>query len=172
MSDPQAIRNAIESATSYLRENPEEAVATDSLATARHVGGLKFEVADPDGRSLTTDMVTAVGGEDSAPSPGWLLRAALASCDATLIAMHAASAGIELTELVVEVDSTSNDLGILGIDPSVPRGPLDMTARVKVSSRDVGAAELEELVRNAIDHCPVCDAVKSPVEMRVEVEVS
>lgn len=172
MSDPQTIKNAIESATSFLTENPEKALATDSLATARHVGGLKFEVTDPDGRSLMTDMVKGVGGEDSAPSPGWLLRAAVASCDATLIAMHAATAGIRLTELVVEVDSTSNDLGILGIDPEVPSGPLDMTARVKVSSPDMEAGELEALVRNAIDHCPVCDAMKSPVDMRVEVTVT
>ena len=172
MAAPEAIKQAIESATTYLTANPKDAVATDSVATARHIGGLQFEVSDPDGRTLVTDMVTGVGGEDAAPSPGWLLRAALASCDATLIAMHAATAGITLTELEVSVDSTSNDLGILGIDPDVPSGPLDMTARVTVSSPDMDATELEALVRNAIDHCPVCDAVKKPVEMRVEVSVN
>lgn len=172
MSDQEHIKAAIEAATTFLTANPKAAVATDSVAIAKHVGGLKFEVSDPDGRSLLTDMVTGVGGEDSAPSPGWLLRAAVASCDATLVAMHAASAGIRLTELVVEVDSTSNDLGILGIDPEVPSGPLDMTARVRVASPDLDAADLEALVRKAIDHCPVCDAVKKPVEMRVEVAVT
>ena len=172
MSDQEHIKSAIEAATTFLTENPTEAVATDSVATAKHVGGLKFEVSDPDGRSLLTDMVTGVGGEDSAPSPGWLLRAAAASCNATLIAMHAATAGVRLTELVVEVDSTSNDLGILGIDPEVPSGPLDMTTRVRVASPDMQPADLEEMARNAVDHCPVFDAVKSPVEMRVEVAVT
>lgn len=172
MSDQEHIKTAIEAATAFLTANPKEAVATDSVAIARHSDGLKFEVSDPDGRSVLTDMVTGVGGEDSAPSPGWLLRAAVASCDATLIAMHAATAGVRLTELVVEVDSTSNDLGILGIDPEVPSGPLDMTTRVRVASPDMAAVDLEALVRKAIEHCPVFDAVKNPVEMRVEVAVT
>ncbi|HEX9711891.1 MAG TPA: OsmC family protein, partial [Actinomycetota bacterium] len=142
MSDPASIKTAIDSAVEYLTANPADARSTDSLATARLLDGLRFKVTDPQGRSVTTDMVEGVGGEDSAPSPGWLLRAAVASCDATLIAMHAAREGITLSRLEVDVDSESNDLGILGIDPSVPKGPLQMRARVRVASPEADDARL------------------------------
>ena len=171
MSDPASIKTAIDSAVEYLTANPADARSTDSLATARLLDGLRFEVTDPHGRSVTTDMVEGVGGEDSAPSPGWLLRAAVASCDATLIAMHAAREGITLSRLEVDVDSESNDLGILGIDPSVPKGPLQMRARVRVASPEADDARLRALVENAVDHCPVCDAVKRDVPVSLEIEV-
>jgi len=171
MSDPASIKTAIVNAVEYLTANPADARSTDSLATARLLDGLRFEVTDPQGRSVTTDMVKGVGGEDSAPSPGWLLRAAVASCDATLIAMHAAREGITLSRLEVDVDSESNDLGILGIDPSVPKGPLAMRARVRVASPEADDARLRALVENAVDHCPVCDAVKRDVPVSLEIEV-
>lgn len=171
MGDQASIKEAIDGAVAFLSENPEKAASTDSMATAILLDGLRFMVRDPDGRSVTTDMVKSVGGDDSAPSPGWLFRAAVASCDATLIAMHAAREGIALTRLEVDVDSESNDLGILGIDPKVPKGPLSMRARVRISSPDTDDDRLRAMVENAIDHCPVCDAVKQPVPMKIEVEI-
>lgn len=171
MSDQASIKASIERAVEHYASNPDDAAGTDSLATARLLDGLRFEVRDPDGRTITTDMVTGIGGENSAPSPGWLLRAAVASCDATLIAMHAARSGIALTQLEVDVDSESNDLGILGIDPGVPKGPIAMRTRVRVASPDADAATLRSLVENAIDHCPVCDAVKRAVPVSVEIDI-
>ena len=61
---------------------------------------------------------TGVGGGGPAPSPGWLLRAANASCIATLIAMRAAELGARLDGLEVVVDSESDDAGLLDIDPA------------------------------------------------------
>lgn len=52
-------------------------------------------------------MATSVGGTGSAPSPGWLLRAAVASCVTTLIAMRAATLDVALDSLAVTVDSES-----------------------------------------------------------------
>ncbi len=65
----------------------------------------------------------------SAPSPGWLLRAAEASCVATLITMRAAMLGIDLDTLEVTVDSVSDDRGLLGVDDTVPAGPADRPRR-------------------------------------------
>ena len=89
MASPH-IREALENASRYLTEHPEEATSTDSQAIATVVDGLVVRVTGPDGSEITTDMVPSVGGTASAPSPGWLLRAAEASCVATLIAMRAA----------------------------------------------------------------------------------
>ena len=112
----ERIRQAIDGATDYLRAHPDDARSTDSAATATVVDGLVVRVTGPGGESITTDMVPSVGGTASAPSPGWLLRAAEASCVATLIAMRAASLGVTLDTLDVTVDSESDDRGILGID--------------------------------------------------------
>ena len=59
-------------------------------------------------------MAESVGGGASAPTPGWLLRSALAACDATLVAMEAARDGVDLTELEVNVESESDFRGVLG----------------------------------------------------------
>src|SRR5947209_4993929 len=73
--------------------------------------------------AVTTDMPHSVGGGASAPTPAWLMRAALASCDATLVAMEAARDGVELTDLKVTVESESDFRGVLGVDDSVHAGP-------------------------------------------------
>jgi uncharacterized OsmC-like protein len=165
-----AIGDAIRNATEYLSANPEEARYTDSPATATLDGGLKVTVRGPDEAEVVTDMPTGVGGADLAPSPGWLFRAALASCDATFIAMRAAMTGVELTEVEVTIDSESNDYGILGIDESVPAGPSSVGTRVKVRAVDADASALRELVEWALAHCPVCDATKRAVPITLDID--
>ena len=171
MANKENIGPAIAGAIEYLAEHPDEAAYTDSVAVASLESGLRVTVRDPSGRVVETDMSKGVGGEDSAPSAGWLLRAALAACDTTLIAMRAAMLGIELTEAQVTIDSESNDFGILGIDDSVPAGPLSVRTRVRVSARDTDPQTLRDLVEWAIDHCPVCDADKRAVPMTVDIDI-
>ena len=164
-----AIGDAIRAASDFLAEHPEEAAYTDSAAVATLESGLGVSVVDPSGRSLRTDMPAGVGGEDSAPSPGWLFRAAVAACDATLIAMRAEMLGISLSSVEVTVDSESNDYGILGLDASIPAGPLSMRARVKLSSPDADEGMLDEVVDWAAAHCPVHDAVRRAVPVTLEI---
>jgi uncharacterized OsmC-like protein len=171
MADIEKIGPAIAGAIEYLAEHPEEATYTDSVAVASLESGLRVTVRDPSGRVVESDMSKGVGGEDSAPSAGWMLRAALAACDTTLIAMRAAMLGIELTEAQVTIDSESNDFGILGIDDSVPAGPLSVRTRVRVSARDADPQTLRELVEWAIEHCPVCDAVKRAVPISLDIDI-
>src|SRR5687767_12289143 len=101
----RTVGEAISEAIDYLSENRQDARATDSAAVATLDERLKVTVTAPDGRTVTTDMVESVGGTNAAPSPGWLLRAAIAACDTTLIAMRAAMLGVELTDIEVTVDS-------------------------------------------------------------------
>lgn len=166
------IRQAIERATEYLTEHPADARSTDSVAVATIVDGLVVRVSGPNGETLTTDMVPSVGGTASAPSPGWLLRAAEASCVATLIAMRAAMLGIDLDVLEVSVDSESDDRGLLAIDASVPAGPLSGRVRVRLVADGVAPATLEEVARWGVAHCPVCDALEREVPVSTEVTTS
>src|SRR5215212_2204795 len=114
----ESIREAIETASAQLKEHPEAAVGTDAVAAAVREDGLRFRVDGPNG-AVVTDMSKSVGGGASASTPGWLMRAALASCDATTVAMEAAREGVELTDLKVTVESESDFRGVLGVDPSV-----------------------------------------------------
>jgi uncharacterized OsmC-like protein len=164
-----ALADAIRGATEYLAAHPEEAKYTDSQAVATFQDGLRVVVRDPSDRTVETDMPTGVGGADTAPSPGWLFRAALAACDATLIAMRAAMLGVELHRIEVSIDSESNDYGILGIDESVPAGPLSVRTRVSLAAKAADRETIRELVDWATAHCPVCDAVKRAVPVSVEI---
>src|SRR5437667_4474585 len=135
------IRGALANAIAYLNAHPDEARYTDSPATAVLESGLAVTVQGPQGMSIHTDMPKSVGGTDQSPSPGWLLRAAQASCLATLIAIRAAQQGLEPGRIAVVADSESDDRGILGIDDSVPAGPMSSRARARLKGTGFSADE-------------------------------
>ena len=165
-----SIAEAIQRASSYLSEHPEEARYRDSPARARLTSGLIVEVTGPTGEALRTDMPTGIGGTASAPSPGWFLRAAEASCIAALVAIRAAFLGIELRSVDVEVDSESDDRGILGIgDEPIPAGALSVRAVIAIDAPAASRGEVDALASWAVDHCPVMDTVKRAVPVEVEL---
>lgn len=88
---------------------------------------------------------------------------------ATLIAMRAAPLGITLDTLEVVVDSESDDRGILGIDETVPAGPLSGRLSARLLAKGVDAAKLEEIANWGVKHCPVCDALKRPLPVTIEI---
>jgi len=163
------IRAAIEGASAYLTEHPDEARYTDSLATARVEAGLRVRVDGPNGEVLETDMPAAVGGAGSGASPGWYLRASVAACVASLATMRAAQIGLPGFGGEVDVDSESDDRGILGLDASVPGGPLSMRIRLRMHAGGVELDRLEEIAVWAVEHCPVSDAIRRAVPVHIEV---
>jgi len=116
-------------------------------------------------------MPAAVGGGASAPSPGWHLRAAIAACVTSLAVMRAAQLGIGGFGCEVDVDSESDDRGILGLDDAVPAGPLSMRIAFRMWATDALPDVLGEVADWAVAHCPVSDAVRRAVPLTVEVEV-
>jgi uncharacterized OsmC-like protein len=168
----QPIGDAIRRAREYLRQRPDEAAYADSSATATVDGDLRCRVTGPHGAVLVSDMPAGVGGSGSAPSPGWLMRAAHAACDATLIAMRAAEENIVLSRLEVAVDSDSDDRGLLGMDDGTPAGPIRTRVRVIIAAPGVSEAKLRELVDWAREHSPVDEAMQRAVPVSVEVEAS
>ena len=166
------IARAIANARSYLTANPANARYRDGAVAATIEDGLRVRVTGTDGSSLVTDMVTGIGGGGSAPSPGWMFRAAYASCVATLIAMRAAEEGWVLSALDVTVDSESDDRGILGISPEIPAGPLSLRVEVRASVPGVDAEVSRAAIEAAIARCPVHDAVARPVPVDIEVSAS
>jgi uncharacterized OsmC-like protein len=166
------IKDSIENAVRYLSEHPDEARYTDPVARATLGDSLRVDVSGPSGETIVTDMPSAVGGRGEEPSPGWLFRAAIASCVASTIAMEAAREGVTLTSLDVEVDSESDDRGILGMDESVPPGPLSTRVRIRAGAEGIEGSALRALLERGAARCPVCDATKRAVDVSLLVEAS
>lgn len=164
-----SIREAIEKARALICADPAKARVT-SAATAKLVEGLRCEVTGPRGERSATDMPPGVGGQASAPNPGWHLRAAMASCTASVIAMRAAKLGIALTTLEVTVESEADQRFLLGTDDSVTAAFAGWRTSVRIAG-DAPREELDELVRWADRHSPVGCAVRAPAACALQVEV-
>jgi len=165
------IREAIEKTSSAIADQPEKAQSKNAPATARLLDGLRCEVTGPNGETLHTDMPPAMGGTASAPNPGWLLRASLASCTATAIAMRAAKLGVNLTALEVTVGSYSDHRGILGLDDKISAGLSSIATHVKIGATDLPSDQLRELAQWGDHHSPVACTARSSPSYALKVEV-
>jgi len=165
------IGDAVARASAYLAEHPDEARYRDSAAVARLGRNLRVDVTGPGGEAIATDMPRGVGGQAKVPSPGWLFRAATASCVASLIGIRAATLGIDLEpgRVEVTVDSESDDRGILGLDDDIAAGALSIKVVVRILGNDLGQPAREAIARWALDHCPVADTAARPVPIELEV---
>ena len=133
---------------------------------------LRCRAIGTEGQSVITDMPKAIGGGGSAPSPGWLSRAAMATCDATRIALRAAELGIALDTLEVTVDSVDDDRGLFGVDSSVRAGSLSIRTRVKIGAHEIDDNSLREIVEYAVVHSPVADSCRSETPTSLEVTIT
>jgi uncharacterized OsmC-like protein len=168
---PSSIKAAIDSLSGAINADPDKARAKATPATARLVDGLQSEVTGPKGERILTDMPRAMGGEGSSPNPGWYLRAAMASCTTSVIAMHAAKRGIRLDSLEVTVESEGDNRGILGMDEKVSAGYSELRMKVKIASSSATEAELRELTQFAEAHSPVGCTIEGAPPRSLAVEV-
>src|SRR6185295_14783779 len=141
------IASTLENLTTSLQVNPEKARAKYAPATATLADGLKCRVTGLSGESIVTDMGKAMGGDASAPNPGWYFRASIAACCSTVIAMNAARRGINLTTLEVTVEADGDNRGILGMDANISAGHAALRTNVKVAADNATAEQLQDLVR-------------------------
>jgi uncharacterized OsmC-like protein len=162
------IRAALEKVENTLSKKPPQA-SPDSPAHAVLTAGLAIQVRHPKGQCVTTDMPASLGGGGGGVPPGWLMRAGLASCFASVIVMRAERIGIALTRLEVTANTLSDARGMLGLDASVPAGPTDVELQVEVEAEGVGDEALAELVAWADAHSPVGDAMRRALDVRVTI---
>src|SRR5262245_51503343 len=146
------ISAALEKISATVTAQPEKARARNAAATAVLQDGLSFRVSGPNGEAAQSDMPKAMGGAASGPNPGWYLRAALASCTATAIAMRAARQGIVLTRLEMTVDSDSDVRGLLGLDDRISAALAGLRSRVVIGADNAKPEELRALVQWADAH--------------------
>jgi uncharacterized OsmC-like protein len=134
----------------------------------------QWQIRADGGHSLRSVRMSAkaIGGGGSAPSPGWLARAALATCDATRIALRAAELGHSLETLEVTADSVDDDRGLFGMDATVRAGSLSMRTRVKIGAKGVDDTTLRQIVDYAIAHSPVADGCRAATPSTVEITIT
>jgi uncharacterized OsmC-like protein len=163
------ISTALQRVEKTFAQKPGLALQADAEARASLSGGLSLEVRHPAGHLVRTDMPSVLGGGGQEVAPGWLMRAGLASCTATVIAMRAERLGIKLTRLHVTASSHSDARGLLGLDPSVPAGPLDIALHVDVAAENADDARLADIVAWAQEHSPIGSALRRPIEVELTV---
>jgi uncharacterized OsmC-like protein len=162
-------------AESALRRRPEMGLHDDAPATACWRGDTQTIACHANGTQVVTDMPRELGGSGEHVTPGWLLRAGLAACTATRVAMAAAAQGIELQTLEVFTGSRSDSRGLLGmLDASgkpVYAGPREMHMRVRIAAAGVPAQRLRELVEESYRHSPMSCAIQDPLPVALRIEV-
>lgn len=172
----EQVAASMERVVSALRRKPQAGLHDDTPATVRWAGGLRTVARTDTGAEFATDMPVAIGGEDSGPTPGWLLRTALASCAVTRIAMEAASRGIALHTLEAHATSRSDLRGLVGLADAdgrpVHAGPLAMDLHVRIGAPGVDAAQLHALVASTTGCAPVTAAMEQPLAVGLHVEVT
>lgn len=172
------IAAAVQRVESVLKRRPAAGIHDDAPATARWQTGLRVVACHANGTQMLTDMPTELGGGGDQVTPGWLLRAGLASCLATRIAMDAAAGGIELAALEVLATSRSDLRGLFGMADStgapVRAGPGEIQLRVRISAAGISAERLRLLVEDSNRCSPVSAAVRDtvPVALRIEVDAA
>lgn len=140
-----------------------------AVTTARLGEGLA--VAIEDGRwRLAVDMSERAGGSGSAPDPGVLGRAALASCLVAGYAMWAARLRVPLRGLEVVVEADYDVRGELGVTDDPP-GYREMRCRIRIDS-PAPPADLERLVQVAEAHSPYLDLFRREIPVTTEVQMA
>jgi uncharacterized OsmC-like protein len=158
-----------------LRRRPDTGLHADAPAKAHWTGGTKVVSTHANGAEFLTDMPAELGGDGTGVTPGWLLRAGLASCAATRIAMTAAVEGIELRTLEVIASSHSDVRGLLGMTDAdgkrITAGPRDVQLYVRISATDGASAQrLRALVERSNACSPVSCAMQDPIAIELHVE--
>jgi uncharacterized OsmC-like protein len=171
----QYVADAMQRVEGVLRRRPDMGMHDDSPAIARWRGSTRIVTSHASGIGVQTDMPGELGGTGDQVTPGWLMRAALAACTATRIAMGAAAAGIELTTLELRASSRSDTRGLLGMTESdgtaVDAGPHDLQLHVTIAANGVPVEKLRTLVEESHRCSPVPCAIQNETPIGLQVEV-
>ena len=131
-----------------LEKRINRAVTRDGYATDAWVGGFPLRIDEP----------TDVGGTDTGPKPGELLRVALAACTTITVRMYADRKGWPLERIEAEVDGHGKR------DGGVMRSRFVRRVRLVGDLDDEQRARLMEIA----DRCPVHRTLEGEVEIDTE----
>ena len=137
-------------AISIMQNDPDRA-RTISTTTGTVRAGLVCEVVQ--GRhTIFADLGPGMGGDKAGPPPSFFARAAIASCVAIAIKMHAANAGHTFREVTVNVTTDMSDLALWGVGQ---HGAAPMATEINITIATNSSAEsVRTIVNTALDRDP------------------
>jgi uncharacterized OsmC-like protein len=152
-----------------LRRDPARARIDD------RVGSLPSDLANPlrvrVGREgvrpfeITVGIHPAAGGDGAVPCPGEVLSAALAACQELTVRMVAASMGVELAGVRVEVRAGADLRGGLGLDRQTKIGLDRIAMHTEVTVRGGDPERARRLLQGAERYCAILDTLRRPPEV-------
>jgi organic hydroperoxide reductase OsmC/OhrA len=170
----QDIAAALQRVEAVLLRRPEAGLHEDAPATAHWAGGTRVVTHHANGAQVQTDMPDELGGHGEHTTPGWLLRAGVASCTVTCIAMVAATEGIDLEAVEVHTTSQSDLRGLLGLNDAdgqaISARPLEMQLQVRIRAPGVAPDRLRALVEDATRMSPMSCAIQEPVPFALHID--
>ena len=105
-------------------------------------------------------------GHNEGANPVEFLLHALAGCGTTTTVLHASARGIKIESLSTELEGDIDLQGLLALDASVPAGYESI--RIKMDIRaDCSDEDLDDLLKFAQQHSPVCNTVCRPVPVTI-----
>jgi uncharacterized OsmC-like protein len=105
-------------------------------------------------------------GHNEGANPVEFLLHALAGCVTTTTVLHAAARGIAIESLSTELEGDIDLQGLLALDPNVAAGYESIRIRMDIKA-DCSDEDLDDLLRFAQQHSPVCNTVCRPVPVTI-----
>ena len=127
---------------SYLLDNPAKSHSTSTISGIVS-DGLQCQVTQGP-FEVAMDMSKAMGGDATAPSPGFFAKAGLVGCIAIATKMTAAREGLSVRSVHVEVETDTDTLAIFGKGGG-NAAPLDTRIKIKIDS-DLPDREIDALI--------------------------
>lgn len=106
-------------------------------------------------------------GSNEGANPVEFLLHALAGCVTTTTVLHAAARGIEIESLTTKLVGDIDMQGLLALD-DVPAGYRQIRIEMDIKAANATDEELDDLLRFAQAHSPVCNTVCRPVPVVLE----
>jgi uncharacterized OsmC-like protein len=106
-------------------------------------------------------------GDNEGANPVEFLLHALAGCVTTTTVLHAAARGIEIESLSTTLVGDIDLQGLLAL-ADVPAGYRGIRIEMDIKAKNASDAELDDLLRFAQAHSPVCNTVCRPVPVVIE----
>ena len=159
------IRAAQERAADIFRRKPGAALST-KRASGHLSQGLVCTVHQDDYKAVM-DMPPPIGGEGSAPTPGFFIRAGLAGCVAIGIKLAAAREGIAVETIDVDVDMDFDDSALLGMGGNTA-APLETRLTITLKSA-APWSEVTAMVQRALAADPFYLALRDAQNVKVSM---
>lgn len=168
MKSPSEIKTALDRAANMIEAKPAIGQrAYSSVATV--ASGLTCSITEKEW-TFASDTPEAMGGENGAPSPSTLFRAAVASCVAMGIKMWAARKTVPIDHVEVCFRTDVDARGQFGVCDEVAAGFEQASLSICVVS-EAAEEDVRATIAASLKYSPMIDALKGGFPIKTDIEI-